>query len=90
MQEVPIGGPVDNLCLEEAVNKKAAKAAVWRSRDFQQINKTEIARKRLEIREKLQSNTIGKPGLGCQDPLCTLTYTTPPSSRFDVARFSVI
>ena len=31
-------------------------AAVATSRDFQQMNKTEIARKRLEIREKLQRN----------------------------------
>ena len=41
---------------------------VARSRDFEQIIKPEIARKRFEIREKLQRTTIGKPGSGLQNP----------------------
>ena len=32
------------------------RVAVWTSCDFQQMNKTEIARERLEIHEKLQRN----------------------------------
>ena len=37
-------------------------AAISRSRDFQQVIKTIIARKRLEIRQKLQRNATGKRG----------------------------
>ena len=48
-------------------------AAVSRSRGFQQMNKTEIARKRLDIRKKLQGNSIGKPGSDFQKMTWTLT-----------------
>ena len=37
-------------------------AANSRARNLQQMDKTAIARKRLEIRENLQRNPIGKPG----------------------------
>ena len=48
-------------------------AAVSRSHDIQQMNKTEIVRKQLEIRGKLQRNIIGKPGSMYQNPSWTLT-----------------
>ena len=43
-------------------------AAILRSRDFQQMNKVEVARLRLEVRERLQRNTMGKLGMDCQNP----------------------
>ena len=62
--------------------------AISRSRDIQQMNKTAIARKRLELREKLQWNTILKTGIGLSENDITLTYSTSPSGRFGIAWLS--
>ena len=54
-------------------------AAISGSRDFQQMNKFEIARKRLEVGEMLQRNTrpIGKPGSDFHNPSLALTLHAP-------------
>ena len=51
--------------------------AVSRSRDFQQMDKTEIARKRLVIREKLTRNTIWKPWVGLPQSVVTFNLARP-------------
>ena len=53
---------------ESAINFNPQRplAAVSRSRDFKQINETEIAHKRLDL-QNIQGNTIGKPGTGFQN-----------------------
>ena len=47
---------------ESVVNFDPARPieVISRSRDFEQIIKTEVARKRFEIREKLQGTNIGE------------------------------
>ena len=47
--------------------------AVSRSRDFQQMNKTELVRKGLQIRQKLQRNALVEPGSDFQNLSLTLT-----------------
>ena len=51
-------------------------APVLSSRQVQQINKTDIQRKRFDMREKLQTNAVRNPGSGFQDPSLPFTYHT--------------
>ena len=61
--------------------------AILISRDFKQMNKTEIAPNCLEIyRERLQRNTIGKPGSDFKNPSWTLTYNNTPLAAVSRSR----
>ena len=53
---------------ESVMNFDLARPLAAVSRDFQHMNKFEIARERLEVREMLQRNTIGKLWTDFQNP----------------------
>ena len=54
-----------------------------RSRDFQQMKKTEVARKQFEIREHLEKGALLETGIGRSESVMTFDLAEPLSAVRD-------